>query len=151
MTPDPRIADLPLSVRPVAEHLGYAAAARLIEVFPGYRLRVPHSVRAGHMLEALGDLAHDLSRHFGGEVINVPTGLLTTEARERRIRDLAQRVPRLSVSEIAGETGLTYRQVQRVLNRTPATPKALRRRSEEPSRQLDLVAWIDEQAARQDG
>lgn len=114
---DRRIADLPATLRPIGEHLGYAAAVRLVDIFPGYRLHIPHHIPHDHQLRNLGDdLAHDLARVFAGETIEVPTRLISTKARQRRILELATREPPVPINEIAGEVGTTRRHVARVLS-----------------------------------
>lgn len=140
---DPRIADLPASIRPVAEHLGYGVAARLIELFPGYRLRIPRTLRDDHPLRAIGEAAGALASNFAGEIIDIPTQALSTAARERRIMEMAAAQPRPSLNEIAGAVGLSRRHVQRVLGRGPQAARLVRKRGPDP-RQLDLVAWLGE-------
>lgn len=137
---DPRIDDLPESIKAVAEHLGYAAAASLVDAFPGYRLHVPKHLRAGHMLEAIGEHARPLCDHFGGDVITVPLNLMTAEARERRILELQGQG--LNANEIAGRVGCTRRRVLDILSgkRVAISPASGRRRRDE--RQTDLIDWL---------
>lgn len=139
---DPRIDDLPESIKPVAEHLGYAAAASLVDAFPGYRLHIPKTLREGHMLCALGDHAGPLCEHFGGDVITVPLNLMTAEARERRI--LTLRAEGLNANEIAGRVGCTRRRVLDILAGKSVRPVQRRPRDE---RQIDLVEWLSSDAA----
>jgi hypothetical protein len=144
--------DLNGVARTIAAHLGIAAAKRVIDVFPGYRLFVPRRgpLPADHPLRALGDpLAEKMLAHFSGEHLDIPTKLLSKDAIARRVHDLAGQSPRPTYNDIAGLTGLTRAAVQRILSRPrpgAARRPGLRRPADErpPVRQLDLVDWIEE-------
>ena len=82
----------------------------------GRRLYVPRSVRAGHWLaEALGpEAAGRLAFQYGGCRIAVPSAP-SPAARNRRILDM-RRAGR-SAAAIAAATGVSERQVYRILAR----------------------------------
>lgn len=147
-TRDPRIDDLPESIKPVAEHLGYAAAVQIVDVFPGYQIYVPRALSSGHMLEALGPLADQLVREFGGEVIVVPLQLMTAEARARKIRQF--RAEGLNPNEIAGRVSCSRRRVLAVLAGADVMPGGRRAKPHDP-RQIDLIGWLDADATKRGG
>jgi len=144
---DPRIADMPECIRPVAEHLGYGVARALVDNFPGYELYIPHKMRPGHVLEALGADAERLCTDFGGTKIDVPLKLITADARARRARDMAAQG--LTNSQIAGSLGLTRSGVKRLLNSGAPSPRPMGRKGREADpRQINIEDFLKSDASR---
>lgn len=96
---------------------------RMVEAFPGSRIRVPKNFREG--IQG-GNKFYDLSQEdqrllvgeFGGEDIDIPTSLKTTLWRCAKIKEMYGRV---KAEDIALEVGLTRRRVFEVARRMGLT------------------------------
>ena len=96
--------------------LGEEGLAALCAARGGRRAYIPCSIRPGHWLaELLGpEAAGRLAFQYGGCRIDVPSRP-PAASRDARIREL--RAVGRSVAAIAAETGLSERQVRRILSR----------------------------------
>lgn len=95
----------------IVEIIGEEAASKLIAMFGGTRLYVPHSPCADDALaRAIGpQAAMKLAEMFGGERVDLP------KPPPRRMQILAMRAAGRSVAEIARELNCTRRRVFQVL------------------------------------
>jgi hypothetical protein len=100
--------------------IGHDAAARLIEIFGGTRLYVPHSPHEDDLLSgSLGpEAALKLASIYGGDRIEVPNPT------PRRARILELRETGCSVDAIARKLGCTRRRVFQVLAEARATKRS---------------------------
>ena len=100
----------------LAELLGEQGLAALSKARGGRRIHVPRRIRPGHWLaELLGpEAAGRLAFRFGGCRIDVPLRP-PPASRDARIREL--RAAGESIAAIAAQTGLSIRQVHRILSR----------------------------------
>lgn len=113
MAGDAGFDDLPELLALVAEGMGLAAALALVTQLGGQRIYVEKTPREQHRLARLlgMDMARFLSKHYGGEFIDVPSARsLTGEARARRIAVAAAlRRGGKSSNALAAELGVTRR------------------------------------------
>lgn len=113
MAGDAGFDDLPGLLALVAEGMGVAAALALVTRLGGQRIYVEKSPREGHRLARLlgMDLARFLSRHYGGEFIDVPSARsLSGEVQARRSAVAAAlRHGGKSSNALAAELGVTRR------------------------------------------
>ncbi len=100
----------------LAELLGEQGLAALSKARGGRRVHVPRRIRAGHWLaELLGpEAAGRLAFQYGGCRVEIPSRP-PPASRDARIREL--RAAGSPVAAIASETGLSRRQVYRILAR----------------------------------
>ncbi|KQI69396.1 hypothetical protein AN189_02955 [Loktanella sp. 3ANDIMAR09] len=102
------------SMQDVAETLGMGMVFALVEHFAGVELKVPHKLRDGHKLMALGrEQAEMLCDFYGDNTIHVPTTLDPGQVR-RRVLELEARG--LKRWEIAREVNISQRHVRRLAN-----------------------------------
>lgn len=113
--PPATLDSLPASIRDVAEAVGVRLALKLIELFGGLDLYVPHTLREDHPLMALGaDDASALCEALGGETIYVPR----MAAGPRRTGDVANLAAAgRTRAQIARALGITQRHVRRLARR----------------------------------
>lgn len=112
MSGEPRVDELPTSLQDVAETLGVALALKLVQHFGGVELKVPHGLKPGHPLLALGEEdARRLCAFLGGGELYVPKRVTGT-ARPGDVASLeAQGMTR---AQIARRLGLSQRHVRRL-------------------------------------
>jgi hypothetical protein len=100
--------------------IGKDAAARLIDIFGGTRLYIPHSPQDDDLLT--GSLGHEaafkLARIYGGDRIEVPNPT------PRRARILELRETGCSIDAIARNLGCTRRRVFQVLAEARASKRS---------------------------
>ncbi len=128
---------IPKLIAEIAEEIGWSATLRVVEVFAGMDLYVPHSPTEDHPLTALvgTDAAWALARRFGGGRVRVDR--CVDILRERRDREIRQRYDAgASVRDLVREYQLTTRHVFRVLGRTDRETMVPEQRVD--SRQLRL-------------
>ena len=109
----------------IGRSIGCDAADKLVADFGGRRLYIPAAPGPGDLISrSIGLLAAlEMARVFGGDRLLIP---VTSANARRRVRILAMRADRISVSRIAHELRCTERYVYKVLavNRAPETPAA---------------------------
>ncbi|MGA2408765.1 MAG: helix-turn-helix domain-containing protein [Candidatus Binataceae bacterium] len=100
--------------------IGTDAAAKLIEIFGGTRLYIPHSPHDDDLLSAsIGiDAAAKLARFYGGDRLDVPNPT------PRRARIIELRKTGCSVDAIARQLGCTRRRVFQVLAEARASKRS---------------------------
>jgi hypothetical protein len=117
--PEQELAELlpPVFAKRLTSALSPPAIYRLIQAFPGARMRIPAKPDQNHRLAValtMSELA-SLCRRFRGSILEIPTGSrLKAGLLYRQVVALA--ADGLSVSEIARRTGLTMRWVRVLLN-----------------------------------
>lgn len=113
-----RAEDFPESVADLVQAIGFTAALRLIEFFPGTRIRPPKVDklhRAHRLVRVLGyEAARALSRLAEGVKIEVPRG--AAAFRRARNRAMKRDEQTMSQPQIALKYDLTQRQVRTILN-----------------------------------
>lgn len=126
------IDSLPLGLYDIGETFGYEMAEALVTHFGGLELRIPHKLKDGHQLLALGpERAQELCDFCPGDTILVPKSLDYTKDR----KDCEKKVLSLK------EKGLTNPQIARVLNITQRHARRLaNKKSLVDRRQLDMFA-----------
>ena len=104
----------------LVNEIGIDAAARLIDIFGGTRLYIPHSPDEDDLLTAsLGkEAALKLARIYGGDRLEVPNPT------PRRARIIELRETGCSVDAIARKLGCTRRRVFQVLAEARATKRS---------------------------
>ncbi len=104
----------------IGRSIGCDAADKLVADFGGRRLYIPAAPGPGDLItRSIGLLAAlEMGRVFGGDRLLIP---VTSDNARRRVRILAMRAERVSVSRIAHELRCTERYVYKVLalNRAP--------------------------------
>jgi hypothetical protein len=104
----------------IGRSIGCDAADKLVADFGGRRLYIPAAPGPGDLISrSIGLLAAlEMARVFGGDRLLIP---VTSANARRRVRILAMRADRISVSRIAHELRCTERYVYKVLalNRAP--------------------------------
>ncbi|MEN5083701.1 Mor transcription activator family protein [Bosea sp. TWI1241] len=118
--------DVADSIRVVCEQFGVEAAVALVREFGGTEIYIPADWREDHPLNIVGeDLAKALCNLIGGATVVIPKELMTSEARHRRARELAERGCKMS--EIARALHLTERYVYKLLSAEPKSRRSKRR------------------------
>lgn len=128
--PAPRFDPFPVAVRTslfdqIGHSIGDDVADKLIADFGGRRLYIPVAPAPGDLVtRSIGlPAAMAMARLFGGDRLLIP---VTTDHARRRVRIVAMRAERVSISRIAHELRCTERYVYKVLalQRAPETPAA---------------------------
>jgi hypothetical protein len=126
----PRFNPFPVAVRTslfdqIGHSIGDDAADKLIADFGGRRLYIPVARAPGDLVtRSIGlSAAMAMARVFGGDRLLIP---VTSDQTRRRVRIVAMRADRVSISRIAHELRCTERYVYKVLalQRAPETPAA---------------------------
>lgn len=110
----------PSMLQELVDLIGQDAAAKLIDIFGGTRLYIPHSPQDDDLLTgSLGpEAALKLARIYGGDRIEVPNPT------PRRARILELRETGCSIDAIARNLGCTRRRVFQVLAEARATKRS---------------------------
>ena len=114
-------ADLPDSVRDLAEVVGLKTALKIVEARGGARLYVPKRPHRAHWLsEVIGwDKLRDLSSIYGGEEIEVPT--CATRSQRTLAREIATASAQgASVAELARRYRYSESGIRKLLHRVKA-------------------------------
>lgn len=115
--------ELPETLAPVVEAIGYSATLSLIHVHGGSRIHIPkpESLDETHpLVELLGmPCVLRLARAVGGSRLDVPVGrsILAEARRDRVLRLWRERMP---IPEIARTVGATQQAVYRLLRQARA-------------------------------
>jgi hypothetical protein len=126
----PRFNPFPVAARTslfdqIGHSIGDDAADKLIADFGGRRLYIPVAPAPGDLVtRSIGlSAAMAMARVFGGDRLLIP---VTSDRARRRVRIVAMRADRVSISRIAHELRCTERYVYKVLalQRAPETPAA---------------------------
>jgi hypothetical protein len=126
----PRFNPFPVAARTslfdqIGHSIGDDAADKLIADFGGRRLYIPVAPAPGDLVtRSIGlSAAMAMARVFGGDRLLIP---VTSDQTRRRVRIVAMRADRVSISRIAHELRCTERYVYKVLalQRAPETPAA---------------------------
>ncbi|RQZ74817.1 MULTISPECIES: Mor transcription activator family protein [Burkholderia] len=120
---------LPKSIRSIMALIGPEATGRLIETMAGVAMLVPKGrntfgrARFESIAECIGqEAAEKLSKHFGGEVIEVATcHHALVELRRRKIRDEFNALSReysarQTINILARTHGMSNRQIRVIVN-----------------------------------
>ncbi|HUN57758.1 MAG TPA: hypothetical protein VMU41_06555 [Candidatus Binataceae bacterium] len=110
----------PSLLQELVDLIGQDAAAKLVDIFGGTRLYIPHSPQDDDLLtESLGaEAALKLARIYGGDRIEVPNPT------PRRARILELRETGCSIDAIARNLGCTRRRVFQVLAEARAAKRS---------------------------
>lgn len=128
---------LPRSVRTMIAIIGIEATTRLIMTMPGVPFLVPKALNSAgkarfeELAECVGrEAAALLSKHFGGEVIEIPTcRRAIVELRRRQIRAdfttlTTDNSARYAIARLAIKYQMTGRHVREIVNLPDEEPSA---------------------------